>query len=156
MTETKELTGRKVLFILIGAFGIIISVNMLLLFKAVSTFPGLEVKNSYVASQDFNRDAEAQRALGWSSSVRYADRRITVTLLNQNGTPVFPDNMSVRLGRPTHARDDITPALTRGPQGFWFMKDLDGGKWFVYVDADSTDGTHFRTRLEFSVNPDNG
>jgi hypothetical protein len=45
---------------------VIISVNLLLAFKAVSTFPGLEVKNSYVASQGFNDRKAAQEALGWT------------------------------------------------------------------------------------------
>ena len=47
----RELTGGKVLAITVSAFAIIIGVNVLLAFKAVSTFPGLEVENSYVASQ---------------------------------------------------------------------------------------------------------
>ncbi|MDZ4134978.1 MAG: FixH family protein, partial [Paracoccaceae bacterium] len=42
-----ELTGRKVLVITVSAFAVIIGVNLLLAYKAVSTFPGLEVKNSY-------------------------------------------------------------------------------------------------------------
>lgn len=67
-TETKSvkpLTGRKVLMILVAAFGIIIAVNMTLLYNAIKTFPGLEVKNSYVASQTFDDRAISQRALGW-------------------------------------------------------------------------------------------
>ena len=48
----KELTGRKVLAITVGFFAVIIAVNLFMAFKAVGTFPGLEVKNSYVASGD--------------------------------------------------------------------------------------------------------
>lgn len=61
----KPLTGRKVLMILLAAFGTILAVNMTLLYNAVKTFPGLEVKNSYVASQTFDDRDIAQRALGW-------------------------------------------------------------------------------------------
>lgn len=46
----KELTGRHVLLMFVAGFGIIIAVNLTLAFSAVRTFPGLEVKNSYVAS----------------------------------------------------------------------------------------------------------
>ena len=35
-----ELTGKHVLGITVGAFTVIIAVNMLMAFKAVSTFPG--------------------------------------------------------------------------------------------------------------------
>ena len=60
----RELTGRHVLAITLAAFGVIIAVNMVMAVKAVSTFPGLETPNSYVASQRFDRDRAAQAALG--------------------------------------------------------------------------------------------
>ena len=66
-----EMTGRKVLVITVSAFGVIIAVNFLLAYKAVSTFPGLEVPNSYVASQTFDADRAAQLALGWSLAADY-------------------------------------------------------------------------------------
>ena len=55
---TKELTGRHVLIITLAAFGVIIAVNLVMAFLAVGSFPGLEVKNSYVASQDFDRERD--------------------------------------------------------------------------------------------------
>ena len=55
---TRELTGRHVLVITLCAFGTIIAVNVFMAVMAVGTFPGLEVKNSYVASQTFDRDRE--------------------------------------------------------------------------------------------------
>lgn len=63
---TRELTGRHVLAITLGAFGVIIAVNLLMAFKAVSTFPGLETPNSYVASQVFDAERVAQESLGWT------------------------------------------------------------------------------------------
>ncbi len=50
-TTGRPLTGWHVLAMFVAGFGIIIGVNLTLAFKAVSTFPGLEVPNSYVASQ---------------------------------------------------------------------------------------------------------
>ena len=58
---TREITGRHVAAMFGAGFGVIIAVNVLLATKAVSTFPGLEVKNSYVASQTF--DADRARAM---------------------------------------------------------------------------------------------
>ena len=58
----KQLTGRKVLLIMCSAFAVIIGVNLTLAFQAVATFPGLEVKNSYVASQSFDDDRAACRS----------------------------------------------------------------------------------------------
>ena len=66
-----ELTGKHVLVITVSAFAVIIAVNLLLAYKAVSTFPGLEVQNSYVASQVFDTDKAAQLALGWTLTPSY-------------------------------------------------------------------------------------
>ena len=52
----------------VAAFGVIIGVNLVLALSAVRTFPGLEVKNSYVASQTFDERRAAQEALGWTVS----------------------------------------------------------------------------------------
>ena len=56
----RELTGRHVLAITLAAFGVVIGVNLLLAVKAVGTFPGVEVSNSYVASQVFDRERSTQ------------------------------------------------------------------------------------------------
>ena len=58
------------------AFGLIIAVNLTLAFNAIRTFPGLEVKNSYVASQSFDRDRQAQTALDWQVSARFRRTRV--------------------------------------------------------------------------------
>ena len=45
-----EITGWHVLAVFGLAFGVIISVNVILAVNAVKTFPGLEVKNSCSSS----------------------------------------------------------------------------------------------------------
>jgi len=70
----RQLTGRHVLMIFVGAFTVIIGVNIALAYNAVRTFPGLEVKNSYVASQEFNTRRAAQVALGWTVDLRHTER----------------------------------------------------------------------------------
>jgi len=128
----KELTGRMVLMILLGAFGIILAVNMTLLYSAVKTFPGLEVKNSYVASQTFDDRAIAQRALGWAPEVKYANGQMNLSFF-ANGEFIFPEVIDVRVGRPTHGREDVIPLLLRDTVGYWFNIDLGEGKWFIYA-----------------------
>jgi nitrogen fixation protein FixH len=58
------------------AFGLIIAVNLTLAFNAIRTFPGLEVKNSYVASQSFDRDRQAQTALDWQGFGAFRRTRV--------------------------------------------------------------------------------
>ena len=83
-----ELTGRHVLAITVSAFAVIIGVNVLLAVKAVSTFPGLEVENSYVAGQDFNERKAAQEALGWVMTPAYDRGRMTLAFTGPDGLPV--------------------------------------------------------------------
>ena len=158
MTEAKpvkELTGRKVLIILFSAFGIIIAVNMTLLYNAVKTFPGLEVKNSYIASQTFDDRAMAQRSLGWAPEVNYANGQINLSIF-ANGEFIFPEVISLRVGRPTHGREDAIPVLLRDTIGYWFKIDLGEGKWFVYVSAEDSNGEPFEQRLELFVTDGHG
>ena len=49
-----ELTGKHVAMIFCGFFGIIIAVNVSMAMLASSSWTGLVVSNSYVASQKFN------------------------------------------------------------------------------------------------------
>lgn len=158
MTEAKpvkELTGRKVLMILLAAFGIILAVNMTLLYNAVKTFPGLEVKNSYIASQTFDDRALAQRALGWAPEVKYANGQMNLSIFS-NGEFIFPEVISLRIGRPTHGREDAIPVLLRDTIGYWFKIDLGDGKWFIYVSAEDSNGEPFEQRLEMFVTDGHG
>ncbi len=155
MTDAKPLTGRKVFMIFIGAFGIIFAVNITLLVSAVKTFPGLEVKNSYVASQTFDDRAQAQTAMGWAPEVKYVGGAVKLSIF-ANGEFVFPETIDVRIGRPTHGREDTTPVLLRDAIGYWFNIDLADGKWFVYVNAVSKSGEPFSQRLELFVKDGHG
>lgn len=81
----REFTGRHMLFVMIGMFGTIIAVNLVMARYAVATFGGTVVDNSYVASQDYNgwlADARAQKALGWTVAAHArADRRIEAVVI---------------------------------------------------------------------------
>ncbi len=57
----RPLTGWHVLAMFVAFFGVIIAVNITMAWKAISTFPGLEVENGYVASQSFDAEMAAQK-----------------------------------------------------------------------------------------------
>ena len=146
-----ELTGKHVLAITVGAFAVIIGVNALLAYKAISTFPGLEVQNTYVASQSFDARKAAQEALGWTMTPDYADGRMQLTFLDRDGRPVNMQNLQVLVGRTTEAKDDVWPAFM--PLGDAYAADvvLGKGKWMIKVTASSADGTLFEQRSEHFV-----
>lgn len=147
----RELTGRHVFLITSGAFAVIISVNMLLAFKAVSTFPGLEVGNSYVASQGFNSRKAAQEALGWEMKPGYDDGRLRLSFTDRNGAAVMVTDLEVLVGRTTESKDDVWPKFTAVGQAYEASVPLARGKWMLKVTALSQDGTLFEQRSELNI-----
>ena len=80
MSEERKFTGRHAAAIFVGAFGIIITVNLSMAYNAVWTFPGLTVKNSYIASQSFDARRAAQEALGWTAQAELDDGWLVLSL----------------------------------------------------------------------------
>ncbi len=148
---TRELKGWHVGMIFVVAFGVIISVNLVLAFKAVATFPGLEVKNSYVASQSFDAKRLSQKALGWHVDVRYASGALSVAFTDQDGQVIAPEKMQVVITRPTHMREDKPLDLVHAGGMYETPVDLAKGAWILHVSAVAENGTLFRQRLSLSV-----
>jgi nitrogen fixation protein FixH len=145
----RELTGGKVFAIFAGAFGLIIAVNIAMAWSAISTFPGLEVQNSYVASQGFNARLARQRALGWDVRVEVAAGELRVHITDPDGTPAEVAGLSATLGRATHTRDDVAPAFSYAQGSFRAPVELEGGNWNLRLVATAADGTEFRQRVSF-------
>lgn len=147
----KPLTGRTVLIITVSAFSIIVGVNITMAVLAVGTFPGLEVKNSYVASQEFDTRRAAQENLGWQISSEYALGLLTLNFTDAQGLAVEPVEFSVLIGRTTEAADDMVPSFTGLNGKYSAPVDLDHGKWMMKVNAIADDGTEFQQRLELFI-----
>lgn len=145
------LTGRKVFLMFVAFFGVIIAVNLFMAFMAVGTFPGLDVKNSYVASQSFDDDREAQTALGWNVTITYQSGELQVAVVDETGQPADVAKLEAVVGRPTHVRDDQTPAFQQRQGVFKAPVTLASGLWNLHLSATSMDGTPFKQRLAFEV-----
>lgn len=146
-----ELTGRHVFAITASAFAVIIGVNLVLAFKAVSTFPGLEVPNSYVAGQGFNDRKAAQEALGWTLAPAYAEGRVELAFTDSKGLPVMVQDLQVLIGRTTEAGDDMRPDFTLTGAIYAADVALTRGKWMIKVTAMAEDGTRFEQRADIYV-----
>lgn len=150
----REFKGWHMLAITVSAFAVIVAVNVGMAWKAISTFPGLEVTSSYLASQDFDAEKAAQLALGWTLTPAYdqATGAIRLAFTDASGKPVTLQDLTVVVGRPTEAKDDRSPVFTQGPDGAYAaQEDLAQGKWIMHVTAHAKDGTLFRQRLSFMV-----
>jgi nitrogen fixation protein FixH len=148
---TREFTGWHMLGLMVGGFGIIIAVNLTLAWNAVATFPGLETRNSYVASQTFEADRAAQNALRWDASATIADNMLTVEIRDQAGTPVQTEVTRAILGRATHTGQDSVPELTWNGAALIAPVDVEAGYWNLRVELVAPDGTPFRRRFPITV-----
>jgi nitrogen fixation protein FixH len=151
MTETKTLTGRHVALIFCGCFSVIIGVNLALAYNAVKTFPGLEVKNSYVASQVFDENRAAQEALGWTVSAQALADEVVLSVTDTAGKPVELAALSATLGRATHVRDDQIPDFRFDGARYIAKATLGPGNWNLRMVATSDDGTTFQQRIVLHI-----
>ncbi|MBY6049108.1 FixH family protein [Vannielia litorea] len=146
-----EITGRQVFAGTAGAFAVIIGVNLVMAYKAVSTFPGLEVKNSYVASQEFDRRRAAQQALGWTVAPNYEAGRLAIAVSGPDGHPAKLEGFAVQVGRTTERQHDVEPEFIYEAGHFVAPIELARGRWELRVKARAEDGTPFEQRLILTV-----
>ena len=156
MTESdqrtvKELTGRKVFAIMATGFSVIIGVNITMAYSAISTFPGLVVKNSYVASQNFDRERTAQEALGLQIAAGYDAGEIKIMIDSLAAIPVGIKTLNATVGRATHARSDLTLDLRKADGVFSAPAFLAPGAWVLRLRGEAQDGTAFRQDLGLAV-----
>jgi nitrogen fixation protein FixH len=147
----REITGRQVLIGFVGAFGIIVAANLTLAFNAVSTFPGLEVKNSYAASQVFDRNKAAQLALEWTVSAEVVGGELRLSITDAEGRPVNPPELTGIFGKATHVKADVTPEFAYVNGVHVAQVPATPGNWNFRMKAVAEDGTLFQQRIPLFV-----
>jgi nitrogen fixation protein FixH len=146
----RKLKGWHVFTGFTMAFGVIIVVNLTLAFQAVHTFPGLEVKNSYVASQTFDADRDAQVALGWHVSADVVGDMLHLVIL-QDGKAVAPVIEDAIFGRATSVMADQTPAFVFDGKALVAPIKAGPGNWNLRVKLRAESGTLFQQRIVVHV-----
>lgn len=140
---TKPFTGRRMAIILVSFFAVIVVVNVTMARLATGTFSGVVVKNSYVASQQFNRwlgEAEAGRALGWKTLARrLPDGRIEVAVTGIDSPALMLAGDAWHpAGRLADRPLAFAPA---GPGRFVSREALPAGRWRVRLSLREGDRT---------------
>ena len=147
-------TGWHMLVLTLSFFGVIIAVNIGLAYKAISTFPGLEVNDSYVASQTFDQEKSAQQALHWHVKQGY-DRikgQLRLDFTDAAGASVTLREIDVLVGRPTEAAQDQHPVMAQGSDGGYVgAAVLPVGKWMLQITGHAQNGTLYQARTFFYV-----
>jgi len=133
---TGEFTGRHMAAAMVGGFGVVIAVNLVMASLATETFGGVVVENSYVASQKFNGwldQAERIRDLGWDVGVaRDKAGRLMVT------TGHVPKGAEVSgvARHPLGYEDDRFLQFAEAGNGSYLSREsLPPGRWTVRLEV---------------------
>lgn len=149
------LTGRAVLIWLLAFFGVIITVNMIMMKLAAETLPGTEVDSAYRASLAYQSEIAAAREQSerdWrvtADVVRTEDGlvRVNVIARDRQGVPVSRTAFAATLARPADKRADRSVALTADGAGVYHgvLQHVSAGQWDLTIEASDAGGRVFRS-----------
>ncbi|RKF21714.1 hypothetical protein D6851_06690 [Altericroceibacterium spongiae] len=140
----RPFTGKHMAAVLVLFFGTIITVNFTMARYATSTFGGIVVENSYVASQKFNGwldEAAQERELGWDAVTTWRpDGRLALALKNVPQGAVVTAIARHPLGHMA----DRPMRFTATPNGTYLSDGaLPDGRWILRL-AIEADGRQWR------------
>jgi len=131
-------TGWHMLATMLSFFGVIISVNFFMAYQAVSSWSGLVVPNTYVASQQFNTRVAAERALvatGVTGNLTVEGETIRYAVTGPEGA-VTADQLVLVFRRPVGDQQDFSLTLAPQQQGiFATSHEIRPGHWIVEATA---------------------
>jgi nitrogen fixation protein FixH len=151
----RRLTGRMVLFCLLGFFGVVFGVNGILIHEALSTFGGVDTDSAYQAGQMFEHDvamAKAQDALQWRVEAKVTPmpdgaRRVDVVARDAAGRPVRGMTLSAVFERPIDRRLDRGVTVTEDAPGrFHGSAEIAPGQWDLVIELSRQGDRQFRSR----------
>jgi len=136
--------------ILISFFAVVVGVNLLMARFASSTFGGVVVENSYVASQQFNgwlKQASAEQALGWKGAIARDDEgRATLQLLDKESKPISAAKVIAVAEHPLGRRPTTALVLHETRPGT-YAAPLEAGRWRLRITVEAQ-GKAWRTMGE--------
>ena len=147
--RSEELTGRRVLAMLVGFFLLIFTVNGMFIYFSLSSHPGTTARDAYREGLEYNRlleQAERQRALGWRARIQADGGAVRLRLRDAGGAPVSGLVGKIDAGRPASDADDRTFATVETAPGIY---EAEGppflpGRWRVAFEMRDAAGRRFR------------
>lgn len=136
--EGNVFTGWHMLAIMIAFFGTIITVNVTMAYLANSSWSGMLAKNTYVASQDFNKNAERAREWakeGFKGEVRLEGGMVRYRLVGPSEVLSAVDHVEATFHRPVGDKQDFTLKLVRDGEFFSTSDIPSEGPWIVDLAA---------------------
>ncbi|MGV3552133.1 FixH family protein [Rhizobium sp.] len=137
-TRARGFTGWHMLAVMLAFFGTIITVNVTMAFLANSSWSGMLSKNTYVASQDFNKNAARAREwarLGFGGELTIKGGVVRYRLAGPADVVAAVDRIEATFRRPVGEKQDFVVKLVRGDGVFSAPQALAAGPWVVDLAA---------------------
>jgi len=150
MAGQKQITGRHVLFMMLGFFAAIVVVNGIFTYFAVASFSGLETEQAYLKGLDYNRTLAAaaqQRERGWQVVLQEGPEtaaggeehlhRFDLRYLGPEGGPLKGLAVELELRRPGSQEGDRRASLAELGEGrYGALIELPAlGQWKLRAEA---------------------
>lgn len=140
--EGGELTGRAVLLMLVGFFGLVMVVNVVMVKAAISTFGGVDTPSSYQAGLAFKAEeaaAAAQSERAWTVDASLepaaAGGSLIIEAHDGAGHPVRGADVTVRLAHPVDERNDRVIAMHEiGSGRYGGTATAPAGQWRLVIE----------------------
>ena len=146
--------SRWIPWAFVAGFGVIIAVNAVLVYAALSTFTGVTTSHSYDRGRAYNQvlaEAARQDALGWRPAVALQDGVLNVTVTDREGLPVGGRMEGVLL-RPLEGAELRLDFAAAGPGRFMAFAPLPGkGQWEARLTVVGDQGQRFDIRERLYV-----
>ncbi|MCR9077903.1 MAG: FixH family protein [Hyphomonadaceae bacterium] len=136
----KELKGWHVLLIMLGFFGVMFAVNGVFLYHAITSFPGEDVKKSYVQGLNYNdtlASRAAQAELGWTAEAGLQDDQLIFRLRDAEGAALSNYTVIGELRR-TATRDGDQAIIYTAQADGEYVADagaLAPGQWALRINV---------------------
>ena len=134
---SRRFNGWHMTAILVGFFGVVIAVNMVMATFATRSFGGTVVDNSYVASQNFNTWLEAARQqddLQWTEAVERVGDRVAVTVETPQG-PLSGAMITGIASHPVGRAEEVSLSFAAMEDGTYRSNEtLEAGRWIVRIE----------------------
>jgi nitrogen fixation protein FixH len=140
-----EITGRHVLYAILVFFLTVTAVDTFMIYKALSTFGGIETHDAYRKGLHYNQRIEAdkvQKTLGWTDETKLDSNKeeLTVYIRDRDQKGVDGLQITVLLTRPATNRQDRSVRLIAVGSGRYAGKvpGLAEGTWIASLQAQKT------------------